>query len=274
MIRINKPAKIPKMLTDQGRGVEQARLDRAEFDTNPAGFLSGATKMSEKDNTIYRSRGVVTVLQKAQHNKCCYCERKRERSEIDVEHFRPKGAVKQARGLVELYPGYYWLAYSWDNLYLACKPCNTGCKGTLFPLADENRRSRWHEDANTVVNEEPLFIDPGFEDPSDHLRYNRDAPEAKTRKGTTTIRELGLASEKRPLLLEARLEKVRDLEYLCKVIEAAYYEPHVAELLELSEIAKQKLSAAVCPCAEFSMMAANFIEDYFQSAGILIDFPD
>lgn len=267
MIRINKPARIPRMLTDKGRGVYQTQMDCDEFDTCPDKFLSGALTMSDKISEIYGSSGVKSALVKAHHEKCCYCERRRERTEIDVEHFRPKGAVKQSKGAQKLSPGYYWLAYNWDNLYLACKSCNTKWKGILFPLANEARRARWHGDANLVENEEPLFIDPGFEDPSDHLRFYRDIPAPTTRKGRITIQDLGLTGEERPLLKEARLEKINVLEMYCKVVEAALKRPDVAELAELSHQAKGQLCGMVKPSAEFSLMSKNFIEDYFAERG-------
>src|SRR5215211_2918260 len=109
MIRVTKQKQPPKMLATRGK--DQTVEDCDEFRRYKKQYLSGKRKMPEKSNRIYGSRGVKSALSKAQHNKCCYCERSRERAEIDVEHYRPKGAVKQSRGSKEIYPGYYWLAY-------------------------------------------------------------------------------------------------------------------------------------------------------------------
>jgi len=272
MIRIHKPVDAPEILAT--RGVEQCRLDCAEFDSDKDNFLSGAKKMSEKLNKIYGAQSVKDLLLHVQHKKCCYCERQRGKIELDVEHFRPKGAVRQARGSKKISPGYYWLAYEWSNLYLACKPCNTSHKGILFPLADDRRRTRWHGDPNLLEDEEPLFINPGLDDPSDHLRYNEDAPEPKTTKGKITIKELRLASEERPRLKESRIEKIRELSLACLAFEMAFRNLNVAGMIDLLDKARLQLRAAVQPSAEFSLMAAHFIENYFEKAGILFDFLD
>lgn len=54
-----------------------------------------------------------------------------------VEHFRPKGGWRQSPGQPIEQPGYYWLAYEWSNLFLACGPCNSRHKRNLFPLTDQ-----------------------------------------------------------------------------------------------------------------------------------------
>jgi hypothetical protein len=41
-------------------------------------------------------------------------------------------------------PGYFWLAYVWANLFLACQLCNQSFKKNLFPLADPAKRARSH----------------------------------------------------------------------------------------------------------------------------------
>jgi len=59
--------------------------------------------------------------------------------------YRPKGAVQQAPGQKKEYPGYYWLAYDWNNLLFICTACNTK-KRELFPLTDSKGRARSHHD--------------------------------------------------------------------------------------------------------------------------------
>src|SRR6185295_19460168 len=128
-----------------------------------------------------------------------------------------------------------WLAYDWDNLYLSCKACNTGWKGTLFPLADPKKRARWHNSKYKISDEQPLFINPGVEEPRRHIRFRNDTPYPLTNKGKITIKELGLLAEKRPLLREARLEKLKDLYHYCKVVEYSIEEPTNAKLAILAK---------------------------------------
>ena len=73
------------------------------------------------------------------------------------EHFRPKAGYKINRKDKLKKPGYYWLGYSWSNLFFVCGPCNTK-KGNIFPLENESRRAKnhnfsWHA-------EKPLLLDP------------------------------------------------------------------------------------------------------------------
>ncbi len=60
-------------------------------------------------NKYYKKEDVKQALKSLYHQKCAFCESKVE--QLQVEHFRPKSV-------------YYWLAYSWDNLLLACPNCN------------------------------------------------------------------------------------------------------------------------------------------------------
>lgn len=67
----------------------------------------------------YKYQDIKEALKSLYHGKCAYCET--YDPSPHVEHYRPK------RG------GYYWLAYSWDNLIISCSQCNTK-KGNQFPI--------------------------------------------------------------------------------------------------------------------------------------------
>ncbi len=95
MIQIIKPDQSPEVLTTKGK--ERTRLDCEEFERHTKEYLSGKLKMAKADNKIYGDSAMKDVLLTAQNNKCCYCERSRDRVELDVEHYRPKGAVKQTQ---------------------------------------------------------------------------------------------------------------------------------------------------------------------------------
>ncbi len=261
MIRINKSAGIPTILTT--KGVDRTLLDCDEFNLCPNEYLSGKKKMPEKLNKIYGNRAVKDALMSAQHNKCCYCERSRARVELDVEHYRPKGAVKQSRREKEIHPGYYWLAYVWDNLYLSCKECNSSWKTILFPLSNPKKRVRSH--GGNLSGEKPLFVNPGAEDPRKHLRYRYDAPYPLTKKGEVTIKELGLLGENRPFLREERLKSLKVLRDYCKIVECSQKEPENAKLAELAETARKRLEELSHPSAQFSSMAQDFINEYFEN---------
>src|SRR5207253_16064 len=107
------------------------------------------------DASIYGAKAVKKALIEAQHSKCCFCESKTG-YDGDVEHFRPKAGYQQAPKGRLLRPGYYWLAYTWDNLLLSCSACNQRHKRNLFPLTNPNQRAKSH--ADDVTLETPLFL--------------------------------------------------------------------------------------------------------------------
>ncbi len=137
----------------------------------------------EADDGIYATVEVRAALEKLFHDKCAYCEwQPTGGSDWNVEHFRPAGAVAER----EDHPGYYWLAYKWENLYLSCTHCNqarkdkprwddpqwlpVGGKADQFPLRDESTRAMSHGDK--VDMEEKLLLDPCADDPERYLGYD------------------------------------------------------------------------------------------------------
>lgn len=113
---------------------------------------SGESK-SDAFDRLWSNLEVKSFLYESQHRKCCYCERNRDQKELDVEHFRPKSQVKEAKN----HSGYWWLAYNWENLLLACKMCNQK-KSSKFPLKDEKKRA--YEENDDLKEEEPVLINP------------------------------------------------------------------------------------------------------------------
>jgi uncharacterized protein (TIGR02646 family) len=98
--------------------------------------------------------------------KCWYCEVKTSRFTYHVDHFRPKGRVRDKDQQPE--PGYWWLAFDYRNYRLACEFCNTphqddaeiGALGKWdqFPLRDGCPRVK--EPSKNVDDEIRLLIDP------------------------------------------------------------------------------------------------------------------
>jgi hypothetical protein len=87
-------------------------------------------------------------------NKCAYCEGKITGYPGHTEHFRPKSRVRRIEldgdksEIVNIleedseeiqHPGYFWLAYHWQNLLPSCEYCN-GNEGKLdvFPVEHTN----------------------------------------------------------------------------------------------------------------------------------------
>src|SRR5262245_9351354 len=166
MIRIVKPA-APAVLLTKGEAATR-ELCRA-CESAPNDFKSGA-RTFDFDNSIYAAKEVKDALRDAQHNKCAFCESVVPHiSYGNVEHFRPKAGYKQRATDEFKRPGYYWLAYEWDNLFYSCELCNQRFKQNLFPLKDGRRRARSH--TYDLGKEEPLLLDPCKLDPADFIEF-------------------------------------------------------------------------------------------------------
>jgi len=105
-------------------------------------------------------------LERLSHNKCWYCETKNIRADSHVDHHRPKNKVKNENHVGET-EGYWWLAFNYKNLRLACSYCNclhTGAdnitrgKSDRFPLLSGSCRAS-SPDSN-IDDEVPLLLDP------------------------------------------------------------------------------------------------------------------
>jgi uncharacterized protein (TIGR02646 family) len=179
MIRIVKPENPPNILLTRGE---------AETRENCRKFDAGET-ISFK-TSIYRHVTVLMALERAQHEKCCFCELLIG-SDSDVEHFRPKAKVYESPDHL----GYYWLAYDWENLLLTCPACNSRYKKTRFPLLDETKRALSHHDA--ITDEEPVLLHPVRDNLEEHIAFREDMIHGLTERGRQTIEILGLARPRR-----------------------------------------------------------------------------
>ena len=251
MIRVCK-LDAPRRL--EQAGIARTKKDCKAYTANSNDYLSGARKF-KFDRTIYGHNSVKETLRKVQHGKCCFCEGRFEAfAAADVEHYRPKGAVQQDENSSRLIPGYYWLAYSWDNLYWCCQICNRENKKNFFPLGNPAKRARSHTD--DIATEKPLILNPGApEDPRRHIKFRDAIAVGSTRAGRKTIEILGL---NRDALVDERLTHLNELRRLQDIVEifARYPELKTSPYLKA---ARDRLKAAVQSAAVFSAMAVDFL---------------
>ena len=160
----------------------------------------------------FKNRGLWSkfkeLLYELHHGKCCYCERKLSKGQAHVEHFRPKAKVYED----EHHPGYWWLAYSWRNLLLACGDCNTK-KGAKFPLEPGSKRL-YPEDCD-LEKEEPILINPLEEDPEEFIEYDFSKKlmvkaVGKCERGEKTVNKLTGINDIH--MMEERARKLQDYE--------------------------------------------------------------
>ena len=250
MIRVERPPEPPEVLQDAGARETRKMCDA--YDLHPEEYRSGAKKFTFKDG-IYNHRSVKKALVDTQNRKCCYCESKFLGTSWGVvEHFRPKGAVRHGPGRELEYPGYYWLAFHWENLLVSCERCNT-IKGSLFPLRDPGSRARCHRDE--PGEEEPLLVDPAREDARQHIRFRAAAVEPLTHRGRETIKGMGLEREDLEEERRRKLEIVRTHRDIlrCEGRAEGIEEELVAE-------ARRFLRDAVLPQARYSAMVRDFLD--------------
>jgi uncharacterized protein (TIGR02646 family) len=96
--------------------------------------------------------------------KCWYCESMENRSDMAVDHFRPKNKVHECKA----HQGYWWLAFDHTNYRFVCGFCNsphqnddeekTLGKATHFPLLNEGQRVS--RPSGNLQDERPTLLDP------------------------------------------------------------------------------------------------------------------
>lgn len=136
--------------------------------------------------------------------KCAYCEsRAMTTSYGDAEHYRPKSevSVKDADGKAQIvhaggekHPGYFWLAFDWENLIPSCARCNSGMgKQTQFPTRNGHVLDASKTTSELDREEKPLLLHPypaeGREDPHESVSFEEHGGiSAHTEGGAETIK--------------------------------------------------------------------------------------
>jgi len=147
---------------------------------------NGSTPVISEDLYKEQKHSVYMALRGPFYGKCAYCEGFLAADQPgDIEHYRPKKRVTINNysmesitfgegGTIKPHPGYYWLAYDWQNLLPSCIDCNRPNetkipgkhmgKRNYFPVRDF-RAVRPGEE----TQEEPLLLNPVIQNPDNHL---------------------------------------------------------------------------------------------------------
>lgn len=234
------------------------------------------------DDKLYKR--FMPFLLRAHHDKCAYCE-----SIIpvthpgDVEHFRPKGRVadKAAKIMHKLkgeiaHPGYFWLAYEWKNLFPSCIDCNRrryhgddgeqAGKADIFPISGKRAEKPGDE-----AGEQPLLIDPGSDDPNEHLEFLPDGLiKPKTQIGAETIKVFGL-NRREPLKM-ARSKAFADGKlYFKQYWEALARQDNAEETAWRDKV--NEMWHGRHPYTAMQKLALETLRAYFLSKNINLTFP-
>ena len=251
MIRIVKQRTVPNILLTTGVATNDENCRAYTADSRS--YVDGPSTFDIKNN-IYGHPTVKSELKVAQHNKCCYCEKDLEDEYGAVEHFRPKGGYRSTKRQKLKKPGYYWLGYAWSNLFFVCSACNSaGNKGTLFPLLDESKRAKSHNE--NVTKEAPLLLDPGGrKDPRKHICFEGAFPSGRTLYGKKTIEICGLD---RDALNNKRKKLIDDINSRIVILDRRIHH-HIDDVNK----AKVFIRDSIKPNAEFSATAIDYLSNF------------
>ncbi|MBO9563360.1 MAG: hypothetical protein J7621_11325 [Niastella sp.] len=252
MIRIRKKATIPipAILLSKGKAAIAVLIQR--YDAGERNFES-----TDFDKKIYGHGEVKRALAETQNGKCCFCESKIQHiSPGDVEHFRPKsGWIQNDEKLNK--PGYYWLAYEWDNLLLSCQLCNQRHKKNFFPLLHGSPRALSHND--NAGNEQPLFVHPANEEVETFITFSEEIPKAvdSNERGKETISKLGLDREQLNEQRRTTLNRIRTIYDLAKLFPA--FPPELKE--KAVNMVRQCQAESTQDDTEYASMLRSFFRD-------------
>lgn len=126
------------------------------WDARVATLLANLSGMPADDRSVYIDEcreetwahpDLLSALRELVGNKCWYSEVPLEGADPNVDHFRPKGRVKEVDENLQptknLLPGYWWWAFDWRNFRLAAMHSNQrrvdletdGGKADFFPVS-------------------------------------------------------------------------------------------------------------------------------------------
>lgn len=269
MIRIQKSTNTPTILIKKGVAdtLTTCQLYEADSDRYNEGLATLST-----DRDIYAADSVKKQLIADQHGKCCFCEADFTANSFgDVEHFRPKGGYTTTFGNQKLQrPGYYWLAYEWDNLLFSCEVCNRREKRNYFPVADETKRVKNH--LSNVADEEPLLINPTLSDPEEHISFNQHIPVPLDTKGVESIRGFGLDRDELNRIRERYFRDVSRSVLLAKFDPDTMSEDFRAQLVAQTQTPWEELEQTIRTAKAFVNVAAADTQPF--SAMVRANFPD
>jgi uncharacterized protein (TIGR02646 family) len=240
----------PAFLQTKGAAAIQQlkeRYDNGERDFSAEDFKS----------TIYGHAEVKASLIESHHGKCCYCEAAFTHvAHGDVEHFRPKAGWVQDKEPLNK-PGYYWLAYDWDNLLFSCQICNQTHKKSHFPLLDAATRANSH--LQSIAAEQPVLVHPANENPEDFIGFKEEIPVAVNgnARGEGTIKKLGLDRESLNEKRRTVLADISTIYFLAKGIPDTL--PEIKQLA-INKL-KQYLEGSISGKAEYAAMLRSFFKN-------------
>jgi len=299
LIKVVRPTEIPKTLIKEhapGGRLEKAIKAYSDY------FATLGEDGGEKDKykkihefLKYDELDVKQKLTEMFHDKCAYCESFYSVTGLlEIEHFRPKAQVQQARSVPNSRTGYYWLAWDWNNLLPSCHNCNCAMyhyvvggedpevlvlrgKGNLFPLLVEDTRIIHHENKDSLSTEIPLLLNPCEDDPQKYLEFSNDGhiypkenkDEHDYKKGYWSIVTYGL--DRRALFVDRNLTAnyiVKQIGRVRRCMTKWVIDPNNQSLAEELKQERDDLFDYMKPERKYSLMASQIIHRFCIEVGL------
>jgi uncharacterized protein (TIGR02646 family) len=234
MIHVPRPAAPPYLATHGTRHAQRLCDERRDYyqslaKHHRAGGAGNRPSKPRAKGEHYGHAQVRAALESVFGSKCAYCETEvRASGPQHIEHYRPQS----------VYPG---LAYSWENLLLACAACNVTHKSDRFPVGptgntpEESRRAPCSRDDT----DDALLLNPCRDRPEQHLTFRNGyvVTVNRSRRGHITRRVCGLNREplvkdRRKVLkmLQLALDAYRDAERIGNAVRRAQFQAYLADM--------------------------------------------
>ena len=110
---LERAAKAQQLVTGIAQQLPSASQERMPI------ILQALREAISKYSTLWSD--IKEDLAALSFGKCWYCESRENRSDLTVDHFRPKNKVKECSS----HYGYWWLAFCPLNYRYACDLCNS-----------------------------------------------------------------------------------------------------------------------------------------------------
>ncbi len=146
-------------------GLALREKDRAE-----KFFLSGKDYGRFRfEERVYTDKSVHEELVHLFNGKCAFSDSLIENPDLhNITHYRPPSHSISSDGKLSR-EHYWWLAYEWDNIYLASGICSRA-KGSRFEV--ESERAPVQTGLEFIHIEKPLLLDPCKDNPEEHFVYD------------------------------------------------------------------------------------------------------
>lgn len=261
----------------------------ANWDANSRQWLATVKSAKDKSATFERLGSKWSPFKenfiKLFGDKCWYSEVPRINTDFNIDHFRPKGAVKRTEGLYALkrvgnksekHPGYWWLAFEPKNYRYSCQyanqPRDKGGKHDYFPLEDESQRV-WKSCSLTLHNvERPTLLDPCSEDDVVLLSFEKSPGMAHSRYDETSEPEkynrVKVSQQcynlNHKTVKSQRLEVINSVKSDLELLEQISKLPDDSKLLmnEVVSTTEEKLVKACDRKSKFSAAAVAFVKPH------------